>query len=195
MKDHKKNLVDLLDYSEVETPGNSSNLVIVGKSVTTFILFTRQAKKVFLHWGDEPGIRGYFNCNEQGCIYCKIEREKIEGILLPVYLPEISNIGFLFIKKDDRPQALLPQIRNFLTSVKEDNPFVLFASKKDGKHIVKARSLSEDMDSGAEAIEAFTNSQPKDDIEIPSVFPVYSNEELAEIPEVAKALQYREDSK
>lgn len=183
----RKNILDLLD-----SPTNDpSPLVIIRNDVVTFIPFTDEAEEVLLHWGKEPAIRGYFYCNRDDCVYCKIGREQIKAFLLPVYLPDISSIGYLFIRSGDRPYSLLPQIGYVLKSLDPNKPVVVLASKQNSKYKLKTVELTEDMDSGEKNIHDFSNLQEEDGWKAPLLFSVRSNEELLDIPEIANLLQYR----
>jgi hypothetical protein len=181
--------IDLLAGPSGSLTSKSLNLLTIGNDEIPFILFTSQAVPRDIHYGKEPEIKGYFLCNGEGCLYCLAGRKQERRLLIPVYSPTDKQVALLAVSSSERPRALLPQIRNILTSGKR---VVVFASRgEDYSYKLSTYDIPEDGEAGAESITEFMADQPGNELVLPSTYQRLTNDQLADIPGVRSALQLK----
>jgi hypothetical protein len=158
-------------------------------SETALIPFTTEAEELDLHFCKEPDLNDYFACNGPGCVLCTIRREKVTRRLLPVFLPASGIVGVLPVSPSLRPRSLWPQLAQ---NLKDGSRKAVFVSRVQGdSYTVTAVPLQDDVADGAEVIKTFLENHQKGTIELASVFPVVTNEQLAAIPEIDRMLRLR----
>src|SRR5262245_17043423 len=150
------------------------------------IPFTTSVGQAVIHYLDYPSFRGYVRCNGPDCLLCKIGRQPDARDLLPVYDVVGRAVGVLAVSPNLRPHALKPQLTPVLRQLK-DNRRALVALRKLDKmrYNVETLPLPEDADDGAQAIAGFLAQFESGAIDLGAVYPQKSNEDLAEIPEIA----------
>src|SRR5262249_17240898 len=115
--------------------------------------------------------------------------------LLPVYDALAQAVGVLPISPNQRPQGLRPQLMPILREVKGGKRLVITLSKRDNVRFeVGSLPLGEDADDGSDKIAAFRKGLEAGDIDLGSVFLQLPNEELEQLPVVARSMQYRRDN-
>jgi hypothetical protein len=70
-------------------------------------------------------------------------------------------------------------------------PIVLFISRDHEKFAIEAVELGEGIDNGEGAIRAFVEQQGRGEIDLRSVYPTYTNEQLSHASGIARALKLR----
>jgi hypothetical protein len=168
-------------------------LVRVDASDVAIIPFTPTAVRVHLHYCHEPDLGGYVRCYKRSpadrCVLCAVGRHRDERLLLPVYLPVGGSVGVLPVSTSQRPNSLLPQLLPFL---KADAPrSVLFVRRETIKFYVSSAALQPGDDDGAAVIKVFAERMRSEDVRLEEVYPLFGNEQIAQIPEIAKALHLR----
>jgi hypothetical protein len=154
--------------------------------------FTTSVVEAVIHYLDYPSFRGYVRCNGPDCLLCKIGRQPDTRDLLPVYDVVSGAVGVLPVSPNLRPHALKPQLTPVLRQLK-DNRRVLVALRKLDKmrYNVAILPLPEDADDGARTIAEFLAQFENDAIDLRAVYPQLSNEDLADIPEIATQVKLR----
>ena len=176
--------IDLLSYTS-QTAEASLEVVRLDDNETALILFTTAIEKIDLHYCHKAEIRGYVPCNREGCVLCRIGRKIDTRLLTPVYLPASQTVAILPVGKSLRPGALLPQLGNVLKSTK---PMVMFVKRDAGKYTVATRELTDDIDAGEVVIQKFTTAYDAGKITLTSVYSRIANEELENVPDIARLL-------
>ena len=180
--------IDLVKDFEAMANG-ALERVRLDASEIAIIPFTAEAERVDIHYCKEPDINDYVICNGGDCFLCKIRREKTVRQLLPVYIPASGVVGVLPIPTSLRPQSLWPQLVNVL---KDGSRKAVFISRLHGdSYTVTAVPLQDDVADGAEVIKTFLEDHQKGMIQLDSVFPKATNEQLAAIPEIDRMLKLR----
>jgi hypothetical protein len=182
--------IDLLkDFEAMPGGPPAFERVRIDASQVAIIPLTLEAEQLDLHYCREPDINDYVACNGEDCHLCQIGREKTVRQLLPVYLPASGAVGVLPIPTSLRPRSLWPQLVNVL---KDGLRKVVFISRSQGdNYSVAAVPLQADVEDGAEVIEAFLEDRRKGAIQLDSVFPKVTNEQLAAIPEIERMLKLK----
>jgi hypothetical protein len=157
------------------------------------IPFTTTMGRVTLHYVEYPALRGYVHCSGADCLHCRLGRKQDVRDLLPIYDPVEKTVGVLPIGPNMRPQALRPQVAPILRRLRDEAVTPLIAIRRDDSvtFIVSELALPADADTGGVTIRAFVEKSEAGEIDLGSVYPRLSNEELASIPEVAMALQLK----
>jgi hypothetical protein len=154
------------------------------------IPFTTQVLTVTLHYLEAPALSGYVHCLGHGCVLCRAGKNPDQRDLLPVFDVEEQQVGVLAVPPNLRPQALKPQLMPALRQLKEGKRLLLMISRPDRARVqVSIQSLTDDLDDGADVIQRFRDQLEAGAVDLASVFPRLSNEELAGIPKVANALK------
>lgn len=153
------------------------------------IPFTPETILVWLHYCEEPEIRGYVTCNGPGCVLCRVGRNVEEKALLPVYLPTTRSIAVLPIGPNSRPGALRPQILPVLRSGKS---VALSVRKPDRTTFqVATIELKPGMDDGTRGIAAFIVKWNDGTVDLASIYPRLANRDLAAVPGIATMLRFK----
>jgi hypothetical protein len=155
--------------------------------------FTTSVGQAVIHFLDYPSFRGYVRCNGPDCLLCKIGLQPDTRDLLPVYDVVSRAVGVLPVSPNLRPHALKPQLTPVLRQLK-DNRRVLVALRKRDKmrYDVTILPLPEDADDGVQAIAEFRAQFEGGTIDLRAIYEQRSNEELADIPEIATQVKLRE---
>jgi hypothetical protein len=154
--------------------------------------FTTSVVEAVIHYLDYPSFHGYVRCNRPDCLLCKIGRQPDTRDLLPVYDVVSGAVGVLAVSPNLRPHALKPQLTPVLRQLK-DNQRVLVGLRKLDKmryHVVTL-PLPADADDGAQTIAGFLAQFESGAIDLGAIYPQKSNEDLAEIPEIATLVKLR----
>jgi hypothetical protein len=163
-------------------------LVRLDENETIVIPFTPYMKLVDLHYCEEREIRGYVRHNAASCTLCTVGKKRRQFCLLPVYLPVLGAIGVLMVKPSREPHDLLPLIDPILRAEK---PVVTFITREDFKFSVSTVPLTEDMDGGDTIIQQFLDDYQAGRIDLTSVLRSFDNEQLAEVPAIARVLSFK----
>lgn len=156
------------------------------------IPFTTGIRRCKLHFTDYPSLRGYTHCNENGCSLCRIGRQAEERDLLPMYDPQEKAVAVLAISPSLRPNALRPQLKPILERLQADSRILIGIQKPDNtRFVVKAYPLPTAADDGADVILRFLEQFDAGRIDLGSVFPRLTNNQLTVVPEIADAMKLR----
>jgi len=180
----KVNICDIIEAA-CSAPNSALGLVRLGEDETAIILFTADAERVKIHYCPDDEVKGYVLCNEEGCALCRAGRKPDTRHLLPVVVPAAGGVGVLPVPPSLRPKALLPQLYAVL---KAGKPMVAFVTRKGDQYTVTTRELPEGTDDGAKAICEFQAALEAGTVELSAVYQTIDNEQLAQLPEVAKML-------
>ena len=177
------------DFEAMVNGSPALERVRLDASEVAIIPFTAEAAQVDIHYCKEPDINDYVACNGENCPLCKIGREKVTRRLLPVYLPASHAVGVLPVGTSLRPRALWPQLAQVL---KDGLRRAVFISRVQGdSYTVTSMPLQADVADGAEVIKTFLEDHQKGTIQLDSVYPKVTNEQLAAISGIAAMLKLR----
>jgi hypothetical protein len=170
-----------------ETPigiswGAILKVVRLDDNETAVIPFTPDGERVAIHYLEEPDFRGYIQCNGKDCILCRVGRKVQAQILIPVFLPASQEVSILAASTTMRPKSLLPQLQNVL---KGGQRMVLFIRRDRDAYTISSRNLPPDVADGTEIIRDFVEAYRNNQISLAHVFPLLTNEQLANLPGVA----------
>lgn len=192
MNDNVKK-VNVLEIAE-ETANQSLKTlepVKLGENDTTVIFFTPDAVEVAAHYCAEKDIRDYVLCNSPECVLCQIGRERIEMVLIPVYLPISETIGVIRARNKHSARALLPQIAECMKGASNGDRYAAFITRKGGDYNVATRKLPDDADGGDEAIKKYMENVKTGVVDLSTVVSKIKNKTLTENPQINKELHYR----
>jgi hypothetical protein len=187
-------LQDGLDRWDAEAAGDTArlSLIRIDANETLVVPFTTSMLRVKIHFLDTTAYRDYLHCGGDGCLLCRLGRRPDVRDLLPVYDAVARAVGVLPISESMRPQALRPQLAPVLRQLKQ--------AKQGGRLLVTLRKLDKvrfelgtvelpkDADDGADKVRAFKSRLESGAVDLAAVYPRLTAEELAEIPEVARAM-------
>ena len=176
------NTIDLLEAFESADSAPELSLVRLSENETAVAPFTTSATQVDLHFCEEPELRSYVRCNGKDCVLCKLGKGITQKCLIPVYQPIEDAVGVLAVSPVRTPRALLPQLFKFL---KEDQPHVLFVTRKGQEYRVEGRPLKAGERDGRDAIAAYQRRLEAGGVALEEVYPAYSNDELLAIDSLA----------
>lgn len=180
----KINLLEL-ENNDVSAP---IEIVKLGENETPVIPFTPEGEALALHYCEETELKGYVRCNGKGCPLCRIGRKVDQRIVLPVYMPTSGVIGALLVPTTRTPHALLPQLLN---SVRSGRREVVFIKREAAKYTVTSRPLADGEQDGAKQIKDFLQKEKNGEIQLEQLVNTLSNEDLTEIPGIARHLELK----
>jgi hypothetical protein len=185
----KINLLALGNELASGAPQDSTLKVIkLDENEAAIIPFTQDGERVLLHYLEDAEYRGYLRHNENDCILCRIGRKLQEQILLPFFLPVSREIAILAASTTMRPKSLLPQLQNLLRS---DKRMVLFIHRDRDLYTISSRELPPDVSDGADIIKDFIEAYRENRISLADVYPLLTNEQLANLPGIAAILKLK----
>ena len=152
---------------------------------TPICLFSDQVEKATLHYLETPEKRGYFRCNGAGCALCSAGNKPFTRILVPVYNLINREVEVLPMSEANNPHALLPQV---LPVFDATEPTILMVSRQYSKYTVTLRPVLPNIDMGQSKIEAFNTAFDNGEIQLSSIYPTSTNQELAAIPSIQTML-------
>ncbi len=188
-------LEDLTELYTDDVPPDCGQLGLVypGDNVAYYVLFVFAVACVMTHFLEaaSASIRAYVFCDGDGCALCRAGLKADERLLLPVYDPIACAIAVLPMTLNRRPRALLPQILPLLTRLKAGEPPILIAVRKVSRDrfSVVGKPTNGKVDDGAKGISEFVGRPDRREVDPASVYPTYSDEELADISEVQDRLE------
>jgi hypothetical protein len=155
-----------------------------------FVPFTTAVERVHVHYLDFLSFRGYVRCNGAGCALCRIRRAADVRDLLPVYDPLARAIVVIPVSPSQRPQALRPKLHPVLHRVqRSDAPVVVGIRRVDQAYHVSLYDLPDGADDGAVVVSEFRKQLDAGRVDLAAVYQQLPDEEIANLPEVATALQ------
>ena len=189
-------VVDGLDLWETEADhGHAAPLsaVRLDGNARMLVPFTTIMVRATLHYVEHTSLRSYVHCNGAHCLLCRVGRQQDVRDLWPVYDVLAGAVAVLPISPSLRPHALRPLLKPVLHQVKEGKErFFIEVWKPDSyKFTVGTFPLPADADDGAAAIKAFQEKFDAGLVDLGSVYPRITNEDLAMYPEVATAMQMK----
>ena len=183
--------IDLLTEFEAASSLDRTALerVRLDASEIAIIPFTTVAEEIDIHYCKEPDLTDYIACNGKNCFLCQIGARRRRGICCrSSYRPRASS-GCCPLATSLRPRSLWPQLAQVL---KDGSRKAVFVSRVQGdSYTVTAVPLQDDVEDGAEVIKTFLENHQKGTIELASVFPKVTNEQLAAIPEIDRMLKLK----
>jgi len=173
----------------VEAGKTGLKVVRLGRDETALIPFRSDGEVIPVHYCEEPEVRGYVPCAGEGCLLCEIGRESEKRLLLPMYLPAQRTVEVLSLSMALRPGALLPQLADILDS---EEPATMFVKRTtDNQFVVSTRTLKPDMDCGENAVQKFEEACAAGEIELASVYPARSRDQLRHVEAIAREMEIR----
>jgi hypothetical protein len=106
-------------------------------------------------------------------------------------LPDVKIIGVLPVSTSIRPKALLPQLGPIFEAGLEGKRIVVFVSRTNDKFQVETVELPNDVDSGDRVIDAFKSKMDAREIDLASVYPHYSNQQLGYVRQISDLMKLR----
>ena len=150
------------------------------------VIFIKELFKVAAVHLVKADDRGFYAlCTGSGCPLCGMGNERKERLFLPAYCTETGVVGVVQSTTSRHPGSLPPQIRRSLG--KTSGRVLLFVSTIDNiRFKVRSQELQPGDDNGAEAIEEFLEKSKSGEVDILSVCPTYSQEELEDMGVTSK---------
>jgi hypothetical protein len=182
--------VNLLDEINM-TPNGAERptLIRFDSNETPVLPFTPEGDRVEVHFVDDPDFRGYLRCNGPDCLLCRIGRSTQTQTLLPVYAPGMRRVDVLALSQNMSPGALKPQLLAVLAS---ERPQVAWVKKIDNmRYAVSTMALAEGADGGRDVIAEFVKKREAGQVDLPQVYPAYTNKMLSELGSIASIMQIK----
>ncbi len=180
--------IDLLsDQNLPESGGSGLQRVRLNEDETILIPFTSTAEPIKLHYVEDDSL-GYIPCGGTGCILCAAGFHFTDNVQLPVYNPASGAVEVLLATNSMRPGSLLPQVKAVLKARK---PLVMFVKRSGSKFTVSTGDIPADADRGESVIAAYLAAVTANPVKLSSVFPVYDEELLRNLPSVATKLKLK----
>ena len=183
------NTVNILQFLQNDTLPSSLELVQLRGDETPIIPFTLEGDLVKLHYCAETEVGGYIHCNGDDCVLCRVGRKPTEKVLIPVYLPVSQSIGILPVSTSLKPGALLPQLATIQGA--ETRMGIFLSEVGRFRFVVSTFDLTEEIDTGEEAISRFLEKFKAGEVDLTSVYPRLENEQLSAISEIARLLRLK----
>jgi hypothetical protein len=183
--------VDGLSLWESESQGNQAalSLIRVDGNERLLIPFTSLMSRAEVHFVDASTVKSYFHCNRADCVLCRAGLWKDTRDLWPVYDLVDQAIGVLAITPNMRAGSLRSQLLPILRKAKDvQERFLLSIRQEKQKFTLSTTPLPDDVEDGAARIDQFVKQLAAGEVDLGSVYPRYSNEELASIAEIATRL-------
>jgi hypothetical protein len=190
MKSSKNSIHDYVapSFNQVQTVAQPViPHVRFNRNETAVGFFTPYIEPVVLHFNEDYGH--YVQCNGDVCYSCQSGKGKVEKILHPVFLPQTNSFGVLAISTDDRPKALLPQIKN---SVAHGKTTLAFITREQGDFFSVTQGQAENgLNLDQSRIDQLLAQIDSGSVVLSDLYPKVSNEELAQSPEVVRMLELK----
>jgi len=195
IKKHKKPELerDITKIAHGDSPAEPLLEVMpLGPDEKLIAFFTKEYEACFTHYINDQDIQGYLLCNIHAdgggnCALCQAGKERKKKLLLPVYGIEANKVQVLSINMSMRPDSLLPQISNLLTS---ESAVIAAVTRNGYDYRVDTYNMTAAIsESLAKAAKKFRRAMEKGEIvSLSSVYLTINNAVLAEIDEVKRAL-------
>lgn len=183
------NKIDFKNLGDNSEHTSDLRLVRLDRSQTAVVFFTSSGEKIDVHYCSEPEIQNYVRCNDEHCVLCAIQNEKVPRYLLPIYLLVSRVIAILAVSPSMRPKALLPQVLMILKSASEPTA-ALISRQSNTQFSVEPQPLPAEVDAGEVLIAEFMGQYRADKIKPSEVYLQISNEELRRLPEIAQMVKF-----
>jgi hypothetical protein len=188
-------LVDALEKwtAETGTVPAAVEVVRLDANEKILVLFTLSVvPNVAVHYLDFQSLRGFVSCTRNDCLLCRIGRKADERDLLPVYDSVARAVAVLAVSPSIRPGALRPQLGPALQRVNAGERVLVGITKLDQvRFAVATYDLPDDADDGADRIASFLDGFKRGEIDLASVYPVMTKEELAMVSEIAATMKLK----
>ena len=186
------NLLDMrreLDQAqETSSEGKASlPLAKVGMNPVPLVMFDYRAVSIPVHHIKSAKYRGFVRCNGVGCPLCAADFGKWTKVVFPVYNPVTRRIELLAVDDQRDPASALAQI----LAIMGDNPsemVLVLMRHVNFNYTMTEKKLSPSMRPNPQIIERF-KAERESGLDLASIYPQKSNEELREIPEIAMVLE------
>ena len=122
----------------------------------------------------------YAHCEGEGCPLCDMRNKARKRLFMPCYDPEIGAVGIAQATTKVYPRALAPQLRRLLSKAGEP-VWVIISTRDQARFKVRAQPVLPDDDSGADVIKEFTDRVKSGDIDILSVCPRLTEDDLEDL--------------
>ena len=153
-------------------------------------IFTKDVLPVDAHYlrGDAALANGYYRCLGDDCPACKAEFQTQHFLLMPVVDFVDATVKILRIPRQKGPGKLLSEIGKVTSLPDPSSVMTKIIKGSDNKYSVEIRQHSPDGDIAA-AVKRFQKQFNTGMVDIGSVVPEISKEDVASHAEVAKKLQ------
>jgi hypothetical protein len=156
-----------------------------------FVFFAQQGEPKEFAFIRDPNFKGWVRSSGPDCVLHEAGIKVWRNLLLPVYSPEWDKVGVFMIDESRVPTALLPQLEVAFKDHGLEKPLPIFLSLSGKTFNVTPCPEVRDKFVGNPAIVAFQEDYKAGRITLASAYPQPSNEDLEEIPVIARKLELR----
>lgn len=205
MKDHKENenvagcntptmvsLQHFLNEAEVETDHKKLETFYIGTDASYFAMFTDKVIEVEAHYlkAAKDWLNTYARCLGEGCPACKAGVTAKKYLLLPVVDRIDNRVKIMRISNSKGPGQLLTELGAAFEMPDRSN--LTFSVSREN-YVTKLEIFSDtDLDPEvARAVKEFEQHVSSGDVEISSVIPSYSADELITHDRIKKILDLK----
>ena len=185
---------NLFDFGHSRKATSLQEIKIRPGDSTQVRLFTADYEPVILHFSKSEKLKGFFRClgESNGCPACAAGLTRTNYILLPVYSVKEATVGVLRVSESDSHTSLLPQLlevlsgdtsQSFQTITRIDN----FNFKVASTNSKNQRLL------GADTITEFMTQVQKGNVELNSIYPHVTAEEMLEDDQISLAIELKKE--
>ena len=141
------------------------------------IFLVRLFRVAPVHLIKNGGDGFYARCQGDGCLLCGLKNKARPRLFMPCYDPEIGAVGVAQATTRMYPRALAPQLRRVLN--RANGPVWVAVSTRDRiRFKVRSQPIQPGDDNGEEVIKEFTKKVESEEIDILSVCPRFTEDDL-----------------
>lgn len=184
-------LFDVLSDTTDDGANSALEVVRVGTDAAFVSFFTYDVVPVSAHYleGTESWTGTYARCLGDGCPACRAGLTKTDYLLLPVVDRLEGAVKVLRVNRQKGPGKLLTELGQVLALPDRDRLVVRIVRNKNYVHTLSVESESELDHDLVAAVRTFTEKVDSGAIDVASVMPSFSVEELATHERIAKRLK------
>ncbi|EPE5850534.1 hypothetical protein ACSKAH_002963 [Vibrio vulnificus] len=142
-------------------------------------------EKVFFHYLDTPGMKGFVQCNgSDNCSLCEAGIKLDHRILTPTYNFLEGRMEVLAIPPSMKPTALAPQLQTLFGK----GGLMISITKNGYQYEVNSGEIMDGMGIDGDKVLAFKNAYDHNEFSLADIYQIKANEELEEIPQIKARL-------
>jgi hypothetical protein len=184
-------LFDVLSETSDEGANTALEVVRIGADAAFVSFFTDDVVPVSAHYleGTDSWAGTYARCLGDGCPACRAGLTKTDYLLLPVVDRLEGAVKVLRITRQKGPGKLLTELGQVLSLPDRDGLVVRIVRNRNFIHSLSVESESQLDPDLVEAVRAFTERADSGVLDVASVMPSFTAEELATHERISKRLK------
>ncbi|MDF5409658.1 hypothetical protein [Vibrio parahaemolyticus] len=144
-------------------------------------------EKVHFHYIDTPELKGYIQCNGDGCVLCEANMKADQRLLMAIYNLLSERMEVLAIPPAVKPTSLLPQLKPLLNK----GGHLISITKNGYQYEVTSNEIPNGVVIDQNKVLSFKNAYENNEFSLADIYQIKSNEELECIPQIEKRLMLK----